>query len=142
VFERLDELFDSAELIESVRPVGVTTSRAVYSSGPPSTENCGNSQKLTSGRRAVDETRRERATRSVAVAVVGSSTAVLRRRRWRTGCRRRGRREDALGPLNHRTCILTKDVTCSRLDVSPAGAQWADSLSAINVCRAIVVVSS
>ena len=130
VFGRLDELFDSAELFESVRRVGVTTSGVVKWS--PSTENCRSSQKLTSGRPAVDETRRERATRGVAVAVVGSPSAVPRRRLRRSRCRRpwpsRGRTDDKA----ESTTALTPGSTANRS--APAAAVVCCCRSCCRVC--------
>jgi len=101
-----------------MRRVGVTTSGAVNSSGPPSTENCRSSQKLTSGRRTVDETRRKRSTRSVAVTVVRSPTAVLRRHRWQTWCHRRGRREDAPVAVSCSTTPSLLNVVPPSVDVA------------------------
>jgi len=67
-----------------VRPVGVTTSEVDNSSGLPSPVNERSGQELVRGRRAVVVIRRGR-----------DADSLLRLRRWRTGCRRRGRREVA-----------------------------------------------
>jgi len=95
VYGRLVELFDWAELIESVRRVAVTTSGAVNSSGPPSTEICRSGLKLTIGRRAVDETCRERKRGALLLPLPGRRQpfydAVVAER----GAAVRGRREAA-----------------------------------------------
>jgi len=67
-----------------VRQVGVTTSEVDNSGGLPSPMNERSGQELVRGRRAVVVIRRGR-----------DADSLLRLRRWRTGCRRRGRREVA-----------------------------------------------
>ena len=57
------ELIRLIELFDTMQRVGVTTSGAINSIGPPSTVNCRRSgEEPTSGRRAVDVTCRERIT--------------------------------------------------------------------------------
>ena len=102
----------------------MTTSAAVNSSGLPSTAvNCRRSgEELTSGRRAVNVTCRERTTRSVAVAVVWSPTAVPRRRCCRTwSCcpwsprRRTGRRQ----PFHDAVVVESGDAVRGRREAAP-----------------------
>ena len=62
-----------------MRPVGVTTSEFDNSSGLPSPVNERSVRELVRGRRAVVVIHRGR-----------DADSLLRLRRWRTGCRRRG----------------------------------------------------
>ena len=63
-----------------MRPVGVTTSEIDNSGGLPSPVSERSGQELVRGRRAVAVIRRGR-----------DADSLLRLRRWRTRCRRRGR---------------------------------------------------
>jgi len=86
-----------SELLVSVRLVGVTTAEADNS-------RCQPSPVLVICRRSQELTREHR--------------AVLRRRRWRTRCRRRGRREDAPVAVSRSTTPSSLHVEPSPVDVA------------------------